>query len=67
MADTQIFQYLIEPGEEPSVGLEVFDIPVCSNKGLLRQVHRIFAIAHKTQRDKICVFHIPVHKNFKRP
>ena len=66
MADTKIFQYLIEPGEKLPFRFEVFDIPICSDEGFLGKVHCIFAIAYKPQCDKISVFHISVHKNFKR-
>jgi hypothetical protein len=48
MADAQILQYLIEPGEESVAGLDVFDVPVRPNESFLRQVQRIFTIAHQT-------------------
>ena len=45
MADAEVLEYLIEPGKESPARLDLIDVAICTNKGLLRQIQGILSIA----------------------
>ena len=65
MVEAKVSQYLIEPGEKRPGRVESLHVPVGKDESLLGEVQRVLAITHKTQRNKICVLHIPSHNSFE--
>jgi hypothetical protein len=66
VADAEVLQYLVEPGEEAMIGPERSDVAIRTDEGLLGQIEGIFSVADQAKRDAIGVFHISVDKGFKR-